>query len=288
MKVRSTVAAVIAVLAFTAGVAEAQGKPGSSTKQFKYKGAKIETGMLYSYVRANLDGTKEGSVLLYVPDKKRVEIFRVNPGAESGQLVVGEMNWDAYMLGKFEMWREGKDGGRTRQATGAFSNETFTMTVEDPSLYHGTPGPTTFTIPLVQIPTHLYGFDFVTLGLAARHFADGKGAADIGVLVENLKPGPSSPNLLVSAGTANIAFVEEVDRDGIACLKYRIVGPALGDQEGLLWLNKDKGYIQDAEVPVPTSAEWPDLKLTIRSAEKVAEGDWPARRAQELAKRSAK
>lgn len=288
MKVRSTVFAVVAFLALAAGVAQAQGKPGSSTKQFKYKGAKIETGMLYSYVRSNLDGTKEGSVLVYVPDRKRVEIFRVNPGSESGQLVVGEMNWDAFMLGKLEMWREGKDGSRTRQATGTFSNENFTMNVEDPSLYRGAAGPATFSIPLVQIPTHLYSLDFVTLGLALRHFGDGKGAADIGVLGENLKPGASSPNLLVSAGTANVAFVEEVDRDGIPCLKYRIVGPALGDQEGLIWLNKDKGYLQDAEIAVPSSADWPDLKLTIRSAEKVAEGDWPARRAQELAKRATK
>ena len=47
-----------------------------------------------------------------------------------------------------------------------------------------------------------------------------------------------------------MAFVEDVDRDGIACVKYRITGPALGDQEGLLWLHKEKGYIQDAEIPV--------------------------------------
>ena len=36
--------------------------------------------MLYTYVRSDLAGTKSGSVLVYVPDKKRVEILRVNPG----------------------------------------------------------------------------------------------------------------------------------------------------------------------------------------------------------------
>jgi hypothetical protein len=288
MRVVRTFVAVVACLALSAGVAEAQGKPGSSTKQFKFKGAKVEAGMLYSYVRSNLEGTKEGSVLVYVPDKKRVEIFRVTPGVDFGQLLVGEMNWDTYTLKQFELWKEGKDGGRTRQATGAFANDMFTMSVEDPALYRGAAGATTFTIPLVQVPTHIYSLDFVTLGLALRHFADGKGSADVGVLVENLKVGPASPNFLVSAGTANVAFVEEVDRDGIACLKFRIAGPALGDQEGLLWLNKDKGYIQDAEVPVPSSADWPDVKLTFRSAEKIAESDWTARRALELARKPAK
>lgn len=288
MRVLRTFVAVFAVLALGGGVAEAQGKPGSSTKQFKYKGAKIETGMLYSYVRSNLELTKEGSVLVYVPDKKRVEIFRVTPGVDGGQLLVGEMNWDTYSLRQFELWKEGKDGSRTRQATGAFANDMFTMTVEDPALYRGAAGATTFTIPLVQVPTHVYSLDFVTLGLALRHFADGKGAADVGVLVENPKVGPGSPNILVSAGTVNVAFIEEVDRDGIPCLKYQIRGPALADQEGLVWLNKEKGYIQDAEIPVPPSADWPDVKLTIRSVEKIAEPDWPARRAQELARKPAK
>lgn len=288
MRVLRTFVAAVAFLALAAGVAEAQGKPGSSTKQFKFKGAKLETGMLYSYVRSNLELTKEGSVLVYVPDKKRVEIFRVTPGVDGGQLLVGEMNWDTYSLRQFELWKEGEDGSRTRQATGTFTNETFTMAVEDPSLYRGAAGATTFTLPLVQLPTHIYSLDFVTLGLALRHFADGKGTADVGVLVENPKVGPASPNYLVSAGTVNVAFVEEVDRDGIPCLKYQARGTVLGDQEGLVWLNKEKGYIQDAEVPVPPSADWPDVKLTIRSVEKIAESDWPARRAQELARKPTK
>lgn len=288
MRVWRAVVAVVGILTLAAGVAEAQGKPGSSTKQFKFKGAKVETGMLYSYVRSNLEGTKEGSVLVYVPDKKRVEILRVTPGVEGGQLFTGEMNWDTYTLRQFELWREAKDGGRTRQATGSFSNEALTMTIEDPALYRGAPGATTFSVPLVQLPAHIYSLDFVTLGLVLRHFVDGGAGAEVGVLVENLKVGPSSPNFVVSAGKATVTFVEEVDRDGIPCLKYRIAGPALGEQEGLVWLNKDKGYIQDAEIPVPPNADWPDVKLTFRNAEKVAEGDWPARRAQEISRNPAK
>ncbi len=77
--------------------------------------------MLYTYVRSDLAGTKTGSVLVYVPDRKRVEILRVSPGVEGGQLLTGEMNWDTYTLRQFELWSEGKDGGRKRLATGSFS-----------------------------------------------------------------------------------------------------------------------------------------------------------------------
>ena len=276
----------VGVLTLATGSAHAQGKPPSSAKLFKYKGGKIETGMLYTYVRSDLAGTKEGSVLVYVSDKKRVEILRVNPGEGAGRLFTGEMNWDTFTLRQFEIWREGSDGAKTRQATGSFSNDALTMTIEDPALYRGAAGAATFSVPLVQLPAHIYSLDFVTLGLVLRHFADPTATADIGVLTENRKVGPDSPNLFVSAGKATVAFEEDVSRDGISCSKYRIAGPALGDQEGYIWLHKEKGYLQDAEIPVPPSPDWPDVKITLRSAEKISEADWPLRQSAEIARLS--
>ena len=282
MKTGKAVVAVIGLLALVSGSAEAQGKPGSSVKKFKFRGGKIETGMLYTYVRSDLNATKTGSVLVYVPDRRHVEILKVTPGQDGAVLLAGEMNWDTFTLRSFELWREGKDGGRRRLATGSFSEDAFTMTVEDPSLYRGAQGATTFSVPLPHVPAHIYSLDFVTLGLAMRHFADPAGTAEVGVLTENLGVGTESPNFIVPAGKVKIAFVEEVDRDGIPCLKYQVTGPALGEQEGLLWLHQEKGYLQDAEIPVPSSPDWPDVKITLRSAEKVSEGDWPIRRSLEI------
>jgi hypothetical protein len=288
MRVMRAVLAVVGALALARGTANAQGTPATSTKQFRFKGAKVETGMLYTYVRSDLAVTKSGSVLVYIPDKKRVEILQVNPGVEGGRLLTGEMNWDTFSLRQFEIWHQAKDGGKARQATGTFSNETLSVTVEDPALYRGAAGAASFSVPLTQLPVHIYGLDFVTLGLALRHFKDPSGTAVIGVLTENLKVGPQNPNLIVPAGKVTVAFVEDVDRDGIPCSKFLVTGPALGDQEGFLWLHKEKGYLQDAEIPVPSSPDWPDVKLTLRSAEKVSEGDWPLRRSLEIAGNTAK
>lgn len=283
MKANRATFAALAILTLACGAADAQVKPRSSTKQFRYKAGKIETGMLYSYVRSDLAGTKSGSVLVYVPDRKRVEILRVNPGSREGQLLTGEMNWDTFALRRFELWREGKDGGKSRVATGDFSDEDFSMSVEDPSLYRGAPGAASFRIPLTQLPTHIYSLDFITLGLALRHFADPSGSVAVGVLTENPKVSPESPNFLVSAGTVAIAFVEDVNRDGTSCAKYRVAGPALGAGEGFIWMHKEKGHVQDAEIPAPTGPDWPDVKITLRSAEKVPERDWPLRRSLEIA-----
>jgi len=284
MKVKGAVTVVVGILALGTGAAQAQGRPGSSAKAFKYKGGKVETGMLYTYIRSDLAGTREGSVLVYVPDKKRVEVFRVNPGAAGGQLLTGEMNWDTCSLRQFELWSEAKDGGRMRQATGVFSDSDLTMTVEDPALYRGAPGATTFTVPLPHVPAHIYSLDAVTIGLALRHLADKSGSAEIGVLTENRGVSKESPNFIVPAGTATISFVEDVERDGISCSKYQVTGTALGTEEGFVWLHREKGYLQDAEIPVPTGPDWPDVKITLQSAEKVSAGDWPLRRSLELSR----
>ena len=49
------------------------------------------------------------------------------------------------------------------------------MTVEDQALYRGAAGAASFSVPLSQLPVHIYSLDFVTLGLALRHFADPTG-----------------------------------------------------------------------------------------------------------------
>jgi|GEM_PF-2032820 len=282
MRVHRAVFAVALGLALTGGTPMALGKPASSAKQFKFKGGKVEQGMLYTFVRSDLAGTKTGSVLVYVPDKKRIEILQVSPGVAEGRFLTGEMNWDTFTFRQFELWTEAKDGGRRRLATGTFSADAMAMTVEDPALYRGAPGATAFSVPLVQLPAHIYSLDFVTLGISLWHLAQPMATVDIGVLSENPKVGPDNPNFLVSAGKATVAFVEDVDRDGISCMKYSITGPALGAEEGFLWLHKEKGYVQDVEIPVPSSPDWPDLKLTFRSAEKVSEADWPLRRVLEI------
>lgn len=288
MKTFNALVAMTSVLALAGGTALAQGKPASSTKLFKYKSGKVEPGMLYTYVRSDLAGKKTGSVLVYVPDRKRVEILRVTPGVEGGQLLTAELNWDTYSLRQFELLAETKDGGKRRLATGTFTPDALSVTVDDQALYRGAQGATSFTLPLVQLPVHLYSLDFVTLALALRHLADAQGTADIGVIAENLHVGPESPNFFVSAGRATVAFEEDVDHDGISCKKYKITGPALGAEEGYFWMNKEKGYLQDAEIAVPSSPEWPDVKITFRSAEKVSEADWPIRRLLEIGASPAK
>ena len=162
--------------------------------------------------------------------------------------------------------------------------DALAVTVEDPSLYRGKAGATAFSVPFAQAPAHVSAFDFVTLALALRHLADGKGSVEVGLVAENRSVAPGSPGWLVSAGKLSVSYVEDVSHDGVDCAKYSVVGPALGSEEGLLWLPRDKGAFQDMEIPLANGADWPDLKLSLRSVGKLSEKEWPARRAAEVAR----
>lgn len=282
MKVRLGTAILVGALGLAHGTVSAQGKPASSVKKFRFKAGKIETGRLYAYDRFDPQGGRAGSVLVYVPDRKRVEVFRVKAGATDGQLFSGEMNWETFTLRTFELSKLSRDGAATRQATGTFGADSLAVSVEDPALYRGAEGAASFTVPLPAIPAHVYSLDLITLGLALRHVADPTGAVEFGVLTENPKVGPESPGLFVASGTATVEFVEDVTRDGVPCAKYRVSGPALGGQEGFVWLHKDEGYLQDAEIPVSPTPDLPDVRITLRSVDKLSEKDWPARRLLEL------
>lgn len=282
MKVKLGATLLVGTLVLAQGEAQAQGRPASTVKKFRFKAGKIETGRLYAYDRFDPAGGRAGSVLVYVPDRKRVEIFRVKTGGGDGQAFSGEMNWDTFTLRSFEVSKVSGDGTTTRQATGTFGADALAVSVEDPALYRGAEGAAAFSVPLPAIPAHLYSLDLITLGLALRHVADPAGSVEVGVLTENPKVGPESPNLFVAAGTATVEFVEDVTRDGVSCGKYRVSGPALGGQEGFVWLHKDEGYVQDAEIPVSPTPDLPDVKITLRSVEKLSEKDWPARRLREI------
>lgn len=281
---RTIAASAVLVVLIAAGGRPAEAQTSSSAKAFRYKGGKVDTGVVYAYDRSDFAGSKSGSVLVYMPDRKRVEILRVTPGSDGGQLVTGEMDWETFSLGRFEVWKEGADGSRTRQAVATASGDAIAVTVEDPALYRGKPGATAFSVAAGHVPEHVAAFDLVTLALVLRHLADAKGSAEIGLVKGNGAVSAAAPAWLVPAGKVTVAYAEDVNRDGIDCVKYSVTGPALGSEEGALWFQKDKGYLQDMEMPLAGDPDWADLRLTYRGSEKAAEKDWATKRAVELRK----
>ncbi len=274
LAVRVLVAALSVALA---GPVAAQGK---STKAFKYKGGRVDVGMMYVYDRSDLAGTRSGEAIVYVPSRTKLEIVFMGPGTDLVRDLVAEMDWDTYSLRSFELYTERTGGVRTLSASGTATDEALSLTVQDPALAAGGTVPVTVSIRLPHVPTHIYPFGLLTLSHAMRHLAERGKEFQVGLLGED----PKGPAWLSALGTVTVSFVEEVDRDGIACNKYKLEGPAFGSEVGFLWIEKDKGYLQDVEVAVPPGLGWPDLKMTYKSSEKVSESSWESRRAEEIAR----
>jgi hypothetical protein len=194
------------------------------------------------------------------------------------------MDWETFSLGRFEVWKEAADGSRTRQAVATAAGDAIAVTVEDPALYRGKPGAAAFSVPAGHVPEHVAAFDLVTLALAVRQLADPKGSAEIALVKGNAAVSASAPAWLVPAGKVTVAYAEDVNRDGIDCAKYAVTGPALGSEEGALWYHKEKGYLQEMEIPLAGDPEWADLRLAYRGSEKATEKDWASRRAVEIRK----
>lgn len=281
---RTIAASAVLIGLLAAAERPAQAQFSSSAKAFRYKGGKVDAGVVYAYDRSDFGGTKTGSVLVYMPDRKHVEILRVVPGREAGQLVTGEMDWETCSLGRFEVWKESPDGARTRQAVATAAGDALAVTVEDPALYGGKPGAATFSVSAGHVPEHVAAFDLVTLALALRHLADPQGSVEVALVKGNGAVSEASPAWLVPAGKVTVSYAEDVNRDGVDCAKYTVTGPALGSGEGALWYQKEKGYLQEMEVPIAGDTDWPEIRLAYRGSEKASEKEWASRRSVEIRK----
>lgn len=280
---RPRILTVSAILVFLVAASASPLAGASAASRFKYKGSRHETGVLYRYERTDLEGTKTGALLLYVASKTKFEVLRLGPGREAAELTTGELGWDTASARQLELGIQRKGQGRTQAASVSLNGESLGVTVQDQAVYRGASGPAKFDLAISQLPVHLVRLDFVTLSLVMRQLVEPEKELEVGLVTE-AKQGSEGSGFLAYAGTAKVSFVEDVDRDGIHCSKFKITGPALGGQEGNLWLRKDKelGPLQEAEIPIP-SGEWPDIHLSLKGVEKMSEGAWDTLKANEAA-----
>ena len=76
-----------------------------SVEGFRFQPDKIETAMVYHYVKSNLDGTNPGNIALFVASPTRLEAFKYRPGGTTATLVVAEMDWTVFSPARLESWQ---------------------------------------------------------------------------------------------------------------------------------------------------------------------------------------
>lgn len=236
----------------------------SSATAFKYDPAKIEVGTVYHYVKSNIDGSKPADVAIFVASIDRVEVFKVYPGAKATFVVTSDMDWEVFSAKSLSTLEIYKDGSRKVTARARLSRET--------NQYAYTVGQSQYSVPIGHYPVHNYNFDLTSLNFSFRHLANPESAFSIGVHV----PAFDLRSLVkfVYSGQAEIKYLSDEAYNGVACRKYSIGGQGLANKTGTIWVNKEKGYIENVEIPVADNPSWKSFKLKLTGVETMSPEAW--------------
>ena len=235
-----------------------------SVHQFTYRPEFIEVGTIYYYIKSNIDGSYPARIFIYVRDPDHLEVLKFEEHGIDAALVNAHMDWETFSADQLESWVLTPDGGRRWQAllSSSFEDQTFTISWQERK----------DIIPVGHYPTHIYNFDFISLNYILRHWEDPEGEVTIGILQPDFDPNPET--MMKYEGIVLIKYVGSEARNGQSCRKYNIGGEGLKNNNGVMWVNVEKGIIEDIEIPIPDNLDWENFKFKFVSSEYMDPRQW--------------
>ena len=236
----------------------------SSIEQFLYRPELVEAGTLYHYIKSNIDGSYPARIFIYVSDHDHLEVLKLEEHGMDAALVKAHMDWKTFSADQFESWWLTVDGKRTPQASlsSSYADHTFTISWQDRN----------DVVHVPHYPVHVYNFDLISLNLSLRHWVDPEGKVTIGILQPNFDPNPET--MLKYEGKVVIQFLGEDEHNEQRCRKYSIGGEGLKNCHGVMWVNKEKGYVEEIEIPVADNPDWDTFKLKFISNQRMDPEQW--------------
>jgi hypothetical protein len=236
----------------------------SSVHRFVYRPERVDAGAVYEYVKSNIDGSHAIRVLVHVASAERIEVLKLEPENGSAAYVVAHMNWLLFSAQSLDAWVVFPDGRRRPSAH--LEHE------QNGALLHVRVGDRSEDVHLSHYPFHVYNFDFISLSQCFRHMIEPESDFKVDVVDPVFEPG--SGHVMVDKGTASIEYGGHELRRGTACWRYRVRGPAFGGAEGLMWVNRDHGWVEDIEIPIPDNPGWNSFKFELHSVNRQNEIGW--------------
>ena len=235
-----------------------------SIDQFSYHPELIEAGTVYHYIKSNIDGSFPARIVIYIRENDQLEVLKFEEHGMDAALVKAHMDWEVFSAIRLDSWVLTPDGNCRPQASlSSFRKDsTFTISWQGRSE----------VVNVGHFPVHLYNFDFISLNYILRHWNNPKGEVSVGVLQPNFDPDPDT--MMKYDGTVVIQYLEDGDRNEQPCRKYSIDGEGLKGHRGMMWVNREKGIIEDIEIPIPDNPDWVDFKFKFISDEKMNPGQW--------------
>lgn len=256
------VAACLGLFFFIAGVAQAQ----ESLRAFRYQPNKVVTGVVYHYLKTNIDGSNPEHISIRFAAKDRIESFKFHPQGTRAGLVIAKMDWSIFSVKSLESWQVYKDKEKVLTATLVYLPAIKHVAVTVPFMNRSTEN-----VAIPFLPYHVYNFDFASLNFAFPHLVNPRKSFRIGVSDPTFSDqGPA----FRYRGEVDVIFVGDEVRDGLLCRKYRIDGPGLENRGGFIWANKRNGYFQDVEIQLADNPNWRTFKFKLQKVERMNEARW--------------
>ena len=238
--------------------------PTSSVEQFKYQPEKIKIGSVYHYTKSNLDGSNPARIYIRVRDEMNLDVWKFEAHNNDAAYVTAHMDWDTFSADQLQSWVVTPDKNRTAQAklTSSYGDESFSINWRDRSE----------TIRVGHYPVHVYNFDFISLNFILRHWTEPQNDVEIGIIQPNFDP--SVPGVIKYEGVVTLKYLDDEERNDLACRKYLIGGEGLQSQHGIAWLHHDLMHVVDMELPVPDNPSWNSFKFSLVSVQDMDEQTW--------------
>lgn len=261
---KRTLICLLVVIFTSVSVARAQ----NSRATFRYRPNKAVTGVVYHYLKTNIDSTNPEHISLYFASRDRLESFKFHPGGSRAALVIATMDWSIFSVKTLESWQVFKDKDKVLAATLTYRPESKDVAVALPFMNRATE-----YVAIPFLPFHVYNFDFSSLNFAFPHLIDPRKPFKVGVSDPTFREeGPA----FHYRGEVDVVYVSDEVRDGVACRKYRIDGPGLENKGGTIWVNQRSGYFHDVEIMLADNPDWETFKFKLQKVEPMNPGQWEA------------
>jgi hypothetical protein len=232
---------------------------------FKYDPDKIETGVVYQYVKSNIDGSRHGNVSLFIASKDQLESLKWHQGESEATLAIATMDWDSFSVRRFETWRLRVGQENQLRVVADYDKDKLALIASA--------GDRRLQTRIDNWPWHSYDFDFSSLNFSFRHLVDPKKPFNVGITdIVRTDDGPK----LADKGTVKIVYKRDIHRHGHICREYSIDGPGLENKGGTLWIHKADGVLVDFEIALADEPGFDSGKLRLTGIERMTAKEWDA------------
>ncbi len=249
------------------GCASLFSTPSVGAEAFSFQASRVPVGIVYHYIKSNIDGSTPERVSLYMSDETTLEAFRWRePKPQFTSHVKATMDWGRLSAIRLESRRKPRWQAEQLNAMAEYTPMTRTMAIEFSDK-------TRHSVIIDHVPFHFYQFDLASLNVAFRQLRDEKAPFQIGLVNPTFA---QTGTALEYRGLATITYEKDEMHSEFPCRRYRIDGPGVKNQGGTIWVERSEGHIIDLEIKLPNHPDWTSFKLKFVGKETMDPASWQA------------